>query len=127
MKKLLLILLCVPLIFSSCENNQKTSLDINIDNLKDPCDFIDALYEVIQDMYNLGEENKWEPLSEGSKELNQAKDFWEKFIEIRSAGWEYLGPMTESEQEECGIDTNKSDDQRDKIGDWIQTFQEYLE
>ena len=67
------------------------------------------------------------PLKFKNGKYIELKDFWEKFIEIRSAGWEYLGPMTESEQEECGIDTNKSDDQRDKIGDWIQTFQEYLE
>jgi hypothetical protein len=128
MKKLLLILLCVPLIFSSCgDDNKNTSLDININELEDPCDFINALLEVSQDIYNLGEENKWEPLSEGSQELNQAKDFWKKFIEIRSAGWEYLGPMTESEQEECGVDINNMEDQREKIGDWIQTFQEYLE
>jgi len=128
MKKLLIILLCAPLIFSSCgENNKNTSLEININDLETPCDYINGLSEVTQDIYDLGEKNKWEPLSEGSKDINQAKDLWKKFIEIRSAGWEYLGPMTESEIEECDSYTEKTDEQRDKIGDWIQTFQEYLE
>ena len=128
MKKLFLILLCAPLMFISCgDNNKNTSLEININELETPCDYINALQEVTQDMYSLGKENKWEPLSEDSKQINQAKDLWKKFIEIRSDGWEYLGPMTESEIEECGININKSDDQRDKIEDWIKTFQEYLE
>jgi hypothetical protein len=128
MKKLLLILLCLPLTFSSCENKKNTSLDININELEDPCDFINALSEVTQDMYNLGEENKWTSLSEGSKE--QAKDLQKKYIEIRSAGWEHIGSniFAEPEQEECGI-TIRIDvgAQGEKLADWIDTFWDDLE
>ena len=151
MKKLLLLLLCVPLMFSCGDNKnddkinklenrikelegkdlkkrKKTSLDINIDNLKHPCDFLDAYTKVLVEVYSLGQENNWIPLTEGSDELKQLNDMYKIQAEIRYTGGEMMKEL-EFNMEECDDfeewEQNIEDKGR-KIQDWIREFEELL-
>ena len=151
MKKLLLILLCVPLMFSCGDNKnddkinklenrikelegkdlkkrKKTSLDINIDNLKHPCDFLDAYTKLLEEVYSLGQENNWIPLTEGSDELKQLNDIYKILEEIRYTGGEMM-KESEFNIEECDDFEEweqNIEDKGDKIDHWIDEFEELL-
>jgi hypothetical protein len=131
MKKLLLLLLCVPLMFSCGDNKNDdkiNKLDINIDNLNHPCDFLDAYTKLLDEVYSLGQENNWIPLTKGSDELKQLNDIYKILSEIR-----YTGAKM---REELDFNIKECDDFKEweqniedkgnKIDHWIDEFEEFL-
>ncbi len=98
MKKLLLILLCVPLLFSCGENNEEkkdkikeSTKDIDVNKIDNACDYVDAVGVVTGEMIDLKEEykdtdkedipksafKKMESLKEKLKSVhNEVKDEW---------------------------------------------------
>ena len=110
------------------KKRKKTSLDINIDNLKRPCDFLGAYTKILEEIYSLGQENNWIPLTEGSDELKQLNDIYKIMVEIRHTGGEMM-KESEFNIEECDDFEEweqNIEDVGEKIEDWIDEFEELL-
>ena len=91
MKKLLLLLLCMPLMFSCGGDKEQTSEDINLETLKEPCDFVNANLKVVNDLINLAKKYDYEIISEDSEDYKKILSFRKRSTFIFARNYELFG------------------------------------
>jgi hypothetical protein len=125
MKKLLLILLCVPLMYSCGGNKEQTSEDIDLETLKEPCDFVDASLCCVDDLINLAKKYNYEIIPKDSEDLQKIESFSQIFEDISIHRIEIYGEDFETLYEDCkNYDLLRSKIMDKEFMDWCELFPE---
>ena len=95
--KKLSLFLFFSIIFNACsvdntnsKKKKKDWTDINIENIKEPCDCIIPMVTLVDNMYTLVEENNWKPINDNSdysKEVNNIQEKMEKIQSLCEIMW----------------------------------------
>ena len=126
MKKLLLLLLCVPLIFSCGGNKEQTPEDINVETLKEPCDFVNANFKLVNDLINLAKKYDYEIISEDLEDYKKIVSYSKLIDDINARNNKLFGGIYNNpEHIDCeNYDLFIATFADKKFTDWSELFPE---
>ena len=126
MKKLLLLLLCVPMIgLGQAYKQKKTSIDIqgnlikvfqppnnwvdaDLKSLDHPVEFMDAEFYLFTQLNEIAQENNYKTLNKGSKSYNEAIVIIETFKIVREAKLKWAFSLDINDRKKYNKGTTKS-------------------
>ena len=156
MKKLLLILLCLPLVFYSCkdEKQKETStntednliklfqppnnwIDADLKSLDHPVEFMDAQAYLLTQLDEIAQKNNYKTLNKGSKLYDEAVVILETLKMVRDAQYKWASTVDINDRKKYNKDIKKShskkiinnifEKDREIFQDWIDINRELFE
>ena len=155
MKKLLLILLCLTLLFSCEDNKQKEKntstkdnlikvfqppnnwVDADLKSLDHPVEFMDAQAYLLTQLDEIAQKNNYKTLNKGSKLYNEAVVILETLKMVRDAQYKWSSTVDINDRKKYNKDIKKShsakiannifEKDREIFEDWIDLNRELFE